>query len=143
MAVILSLVACWMAYCAFRARIWRLGFFFTAGVLCFFAAFVPAYLYGFSHDPSLKWVAAACLAGAGVLMMLGWALNSRGSLRGLAGLVSLALIGLLVQALRLVLPLSYGVLTYVLGAIAFILMVAALNYDRYEGFFKRDNSRTE
>src|SRR5581483_3477185 len=135
--VILSAVTCWMAYFAIRARFWRLGFVFSAGVLCFFGTFVPACLYQFSHDPSLKWVAAACLAGAGILMALGWALNVRGgSLSGLAVLLSLGVAGLLVQALRLVLPSSFAVLAYVLSAIAFILIVVVLGYDR---FFRRDN----
>jgi hypothetical protein len=53
--VILSLGACWMAYSVIRARIWRLGFVFTAGALCLIATGVPASLYQFSHDPSLKW----------------------------------------------------------------------------------------
>lgn len=135
---ILSLGACWMAYLAFRAKIWRLGFVFTAGVLCFFATAFPACLYQFSHDPSLKWVAAACFAGAGVLMTVGWALNSRGSLRGLAGLMSVVLAALLVQLLRLILPPFYGVLTYyVLNAIAWICIAAALSY---ESFYRRANS---
>jgi hypothetical protein len=138
--VVLSLGTCWIAYLAVRARIWRLGLFFTAGVLCFFATAVPACLYQFSHDPSLKLVAAACLAGAGGLMTLGWALNSRGGLRGVAGLMSLVLAALLVQLLRLILPPSYGILTYLSAAIAFIFIVAALNYER---LFRRDNSRTE
>ncbi|HEY1748140.1 MAG TPA: hypothetical protein VGG11_15425 [Xanthobacteraceae bacterium] len=138
----LSAVACWMAYCAVRAKFWRLGLVFSAGVLCFFGTFVPACLYQFSHDPSLKWVAAACLAGAGILMALGWALKIRGSasLAGLAVLLSLGIAGLLVQALRLVLPPSYAVLTYVLSGTAFVLMMVALRYNR---FFRRDNSGTE
>jgi hypothetical protein len=138
--VTLSGVACWMAYCAVRARIWRLGFLFSAGVLCFFGTFVPAGLYQFSHDASLKWVAAAFFAGAGVLMAVGWALNVRGRLASLAGLVILAFAGLLIQALRLVLPPSYVILTCVLSAIALTLIVLALRYDH---FFKRGNSETE
>ena len=139
--VILSAVACWMAYCAVRAKLWRFGFVFGAGVLCFFATFVPACLYQFTHDASLKRVAAACFTGAGILMALGWALNVRGGgLTGLAVLLSLGVAGLLTQALLLILPPSYSVLTYVLSAIAFVLMMVALRYDR---FFKRDNAGTE
>jgi hypothetical protein len=137
--VILSAAACWMAYCAVRARLWRLGFFFTAGVLCFFGTFVPACLYQFSHDASLKWVAAAFFTGAGLLMALGWALNARGRLAGLAGLIVLAFAGLFVQALRLILPPSYVILTFVLSAIALTLIVLALRYDH---FFKRGSSGT-
>jgi hypothetical protein len=140
MVAVLSLGACWMAFLAIRAKIWRFGFFFTVGVLCFFATVLPACLYQFSHDASLKWVAAACLAGAVTLMTFGWALNCRGSLRGLAGLMSLALAALLLQLVRLILPPSYGILIYVVSAIAFILIVAALNYER---FFRRDDSRVE
>lgn len=73
-------------------------------------------------------------------MTVGWALNSRGSLRGLAGLMSVVLAALLVQLLRLILPPSYGVLPYVLTAIAWILIVAALNS---EHLFRRANSGTE
>jgi hypothetical protein len=137
---ILSLGTCWIAYLAFRARIWRLGLVFTAGVLCFFATAIPAGLYQFTHDPSLKWVAAACFAGAGTLMAFGWALNSRGSLRSFAGLMSLVLTALLVLSLRLILPPSYGMLTYLLGAVSWILIVAALNYER---FFRRADTSTE
>jgi hypothetical protein len=137
---ILSLGACWMAGLVIRGKIWRLGFVFTAGVLCFFATAIPACLYQFSHDPSLKSVAAACLAGAGVLMTVGGALNSRGRFRGLAALMSVAVAALLVPSLRLILPPSYGVLTYVLAAITWIFIVAALNYER---FFGRANSGTE
>ena len=129
-----------MAYCAIRARLWRFGLLFTAGVLCFFGAFVPACLYQFSHDASLKWVAAACLAAAGILMILGWALNARGIPTGLVGLLFLGVAGLLVQALRLVLPPSYGVVSYVLSGIALTLIVLALRYDH---FFRRNNSRAE
>lgn len=73
-------------------------------------------------------------------MTAGWALNSRGSLRGLAVLMSVVLAALLVQLLRLILPPSYGDLTYVLTAIAWIFIVAALNSER---FFRRANSGTE
>ena len=138
--VILSLVAAWMAYCALRARIWRLGPFFTAGVFCFFGTFVPACLYQFSHDRSLKWVAAGCLCGAGILMAAGWALNVRGKLKSLAALFILAFAGLLIQSLRLVLPPSYGVLSYALSAVALVLIVVSFKYDRV---FKRGGSSTE
>ena len=129
-----------MAYCAVRARIWRFGLLFTAGVLCFFGAFVPAGLYQFSHDASLKSVAAACLAAAGILMILGWALNARGISSGLVGLLILGVAGLLVQALRLILPPSYGVVSYVLSCIALTLIVVALRYDH---FFRRNQPDTE
>jgi glucan phosphoethanolaminetransferase (alkaline phosphatase superfamily) len=140
MTVVLFLIAFWMAFWAIRARIWRFGFGFTAGVLCLFAAFIPAYLYGSSHDPSLKRVAAACLAGAGMLMMLGWALNSRGSLRSLTVLMGVGATALVVTDLRLVLPPSYWMLTYVLSAMALGLTVVAL---KYEHLFRRDPSTRE
>jgi hypothetical protein len=140
LTAILSLGTCWIAYLAFRAKIWRLGFVFTAGVLCFFATALPAAFYQFSHNPSLKWVAAACLTGAGVLMAFGWALNNRGSLRSLAGLMSLVLAALLILPLRLILPPSHGILAYVLSAISWILILAALNYKR---FLRRADSSTE
>ena len=73
-------------------------------------------------------------------MMVGGALNCRGSLRGLAALMSVAPAALLVQSLRLILPPSYGVLTYVLTAITWIFIVAIFNYER---FFGRANSGTE
>jgi len=137
---ILSFGACWMAGLAIRGKIWRLGFVFTAGVLCFFATVIPACLYQFSHDPSLKPVTAACLGGASVLMTVGGALNSRGSFRALAPLMTVAPAPLLFQAVRLILPPSYGILTYVLAAVSWIFIVAALNYER---LFKRHNSGTE
>jgi hypothetical protein len=85
-------------------------------------------------------VAAAFFAGAGVLMAVGWALNVRGRVAGVAGLVILGFAGLLIQALRLILPPSYVILTYVLSAIALTLIVLALRYDH---FFKRKNSNAD
>jgi hypothetical protein len=52
----------------------------------------------------------------------------------------LAFAGLLIQALRLILPPSSVILTCVLSAVALTLMVVALRYDRV---FKRDNSSIE
>jgi hypothetical protein len=73
-------------------------------------------------------------------MAAGWALNVRGNLKSLAALFILAFAGLLIQSLRLVLPPSYGVLSYALSAVALVLIVVAFKYDRV---FKRGGSSTE
>jgi hypothetical protein len=73
-------------------------------------------------------------------MAAGWALNVRGNLKSLAAFFILAFAGLLIQSLRLVLPPSYGVLSYALSAVALVLIVVAFKYDRV---FKRGGSSTE